>query len=150
LLTAAVQGRARAAGELLRQGVDANATAILPGREASAHGLPMLPITPLCGALARRREAVVQLLVEHGAQYDIFTASFVGDLDAVRQLLDLAPELADTRDPACDVAPVTPLTHAVYAGQLEVARHLLERGATVGANSVRLVRAAANLGHAGL
>ena len=46
------------------------------------------------------------------------------------------------------VAQVTPLMHAVYAGQLEVARLLLQRGATVGRNSVRLVRAAANSGHA--
>jgi truncated hemoglobin YjbI/ankyrin repeat protein len=150
LLIAAVRGKERATGELLRRGVDVNATAILPGDEASAHRLPMLQITPLCGALARRRDPVVKLLAEHGAEYDIFTASFVGDLDAVRELLDVAPLLADARDPACDVAPITPLTHAVYAGQLEVARHLLQRGATVGVNSVRLVRAAANQGNAGL
>jgi ankyrin repeat protein/truncated hemoglobin YjbI len=146
LLIAAVRGKARAAEELLRQGVDVNATAMLPGSEASVHGLPMLRITPLCGALARRRDTVVTLLVEHGAQYDIFTASCVGDLDAVRELLDLAPELADARDPACDVAQVTPLMHAVFAGQLEVAKLLLQRGATVGVNSVRLVWAAANSG----
>jgi truncated hemoglobin YjbI/ankyrin repeat protein len=150
LLIAAVRGKARAAEELLRQGVDVNATAMLSGSEASAHGLPMLPITPLCGALARRRDALVKLLVERGAQYDIFTAAFVGDLDAVRELLEMAPALADARDPACDVAPVTPLTHAVFGGQLEVARHLLQRGATVGVNSVRLVRIAANAGQEAL
>src|SRR5207237_8094668 len=77
---------------------------------------------------------------------DIFTASCVGDLEAVRELLDLAPELADARDPACDVAQVTPLMHAVFAGQLEVANLLLQRGATVGVNSARLVWAAANSG----
>src|SRR5207249_12193583 len=144
LLIAAVCGKARAAEELLRQGVDANAVAMLPGSEANIHGLPMLRITPLCGALARHRDAVVTLLVEHGAQYDIFTAACVGDLDAVRDLLDRAPDLADARDPACDVAQVTPLMHAVFAGQLDVARLLLQRGATVGVNSVRLVWAAAN------
>jgi ankyrin repeat protein/truncated hemoglobin YjbI len=146
LLIAAIRGKAKAVEELLRQGVDANAIAMLPGSEASTHGLPMLLITPLCGALAKRRDTVVKLLIEHGAQYDIFTASCVGDLDAVRELLDLAPELADACDPACDVAQVTPLMHAVFSGQFEVARLLLQRGATVGANSVRLVRAAANRG----
>jgi ankyrin repeat protein len=146
LLIAAVRGKTGAAEALLRQGVDVNATAMLPGREASLFGLPTLPITPLCGALARRRAAVVKLLVEHGAQYDIFTAACVGDLDAVRELLDRAPELADAHDPACDVASITPLLHTVSAGQLEVAQLLLQRGATVGANSVRLVRAAANAG----
>jgi truncated hemoglobin YjbI/ankyrin repeat protein len=150
LLIAAVSGKARAAEELLCQGVNANTPAMLPGSEASAHGLPRLLITPLCGALAKRREAVVKLLVEHGAQYDIFTASCVGDVEAVRELLALAPELADAHDPACDVARITPLLHAVAAGQLDVAWLLLQRGATVGVNSVRLVRAAANSGHEAL
>jgi truncated hemoglobin YjbI/ankyrin repeat protein len=150
LLVAAVRGKRRAAEELLRQGVDVNAPAILPGSEATSHNLPMLPITPLCGALAKRRDEVVKLLVEHGAQYDIFSASCLGDLSAIRELLDIAPELADARDPASDVAQVTVLMHAVCAGQLEVARLLLQRGATVGKNSVRLVRAAANHGHEAL
>ena len=146
LLIAAVRGKTQAAGELLRQGVDVNAPAVLSGSEATAHGLPMLHITPLCGALAKRRAPVVKLLVEHGAQYDIFTAACIGDLDAVRELLDVAPELADAHDPASDVAQITPLMHAVYAGQREVARLLLQRGATVGMNNVRLIRAAANRG----
>ena len=150
LLIAAVRGKVEAAAELLRQGVDVNAPRLLPGSEASAHGLPMLLITPLCGALTRRREAVARLLVRQGAQYDVFTAAYVGDLEAVRELLDLAPALVDVRDPACDVAPITPLMHAVFAGQFEVARLLLRRGATVGANSVRLVRGAANAGQEAL
>jgi ankyrin repeat protein len=150
LLIAAVRGKVRAAQELLRQGVDVNAPAMLPGSEASIHRLPMLLITPLCGALTKGRDALVQLLVDQGAQYDIFTASCLGDLDAVRELLDTAPGLAAACDPACDIASITPLMHAVFAGQLEVARLLLQRGATVGVNSVRLVRAAANSGQEAL
>jgi truncated hemoglobin YjbI/ankyrin repeat protein len=150
LLVAAVRGKVQAAEELLRQGVGVNAPALLPGSEARIQGLPLLPITPLCGALARQRDAVAKLLVAHGAQYDIFTASCVGDLDAVQALLGLAPELAEACDPACDVAKITPLMHAVFAGQLEVARLLLQRGATVGLHSVRLIRAAANSGHEAL
>jgi ankyrin repeat protein/truncated hemoglobin YjbI len=150
LLMAAVRGKPNAAEALLRQGIDVNAPSILPGSEASTQGLAMLLITPLCGALARGRNATVELLARHGAQYDIFSAAFVGDVDAVRKLLDLAPELAQARDPASDVAPITPLTHAVFAGQTDAARLLLQRGATVGANGVRLVRAAANGGNAAL
>jgi len=153
LLVAAVRCKVRVAEEILRQGVDANALAMLPGSDASSYGLyglSMLRITPLCGALATRRESVVRLLVEHGAQYDIFTAACLGDLAAVQQLLDMAPDLADVRDPGCDVAPITPLTHAVFAGQFEVARLLLQRGASVGVNSILLVRAAANNGHEAL
>jgi hemoglobin len=146
LLMAAVRGKAEAVQELLRQQADPNIPALLPGNERTTQGLPMLPITPLCGALARRRTTVAELLVEHGAQYDIFTAAFLGDFNGVQELLDRAPELADASDPACDVARITPLLHAVAAGQLEVARLLLQRGATVGRNSVRLIRAAANRG----
>src|SRR5262245_55036480 len=150
LLVAALRGKARAAEELVRQGVDTNAVAMPPGSDAHTYGLPMLRITPLCGALANRRESIINLLVEHGAQYDIFTAAYVGDLDAVQELLDAAPTLADAHDPGCDVAQVTPLMHAAFAGQFEVARLLLQRGATVGVNSVRLVRATANRGHEAL
>ena len=146
LLVAALRGKVSVAEELLRLGVAVNAVAMPPGSDAKTYDLPMLRITPLCGALANRRSAIVNLLVAQGAQYDIFTAAYVGDLDAVQRLLDLAPALADTPDPGCDVAQVTPLMHATFAGQFEVARLLLQRGATVGANSVRLVRATANRG----
>ncbi len=150
LLVAVVRGKVKAAKELLRQGVNVNSVAIPPGSDGSVYGLVTLPITPLCGALATRRGPIVRLLVEYGALYDIFTAACVGDLDAVGKLLDLAPELAGARDPASDVGQITPLMHAVYANQLEVARLLLLRGAGVGKNSVRLVRAAANRGHKAL
>lgn len=146
LLVAAMRGKAGAAHELLRQGVDVNAVAMPQGSDASAYSLPMLRITPLCGALATRRQTIIKLLVEHGAQYDIFTAAYTGDLDAVEELLDLAPDLANARDPGCDVGQVTPLQHAAFAGHFEVARLLLQRGATVGVNSVRLLRATANRG----
>jgi truncated hemoglobin YjbI/ankyrin repeat protein len=150
LLVAVIRGKVSAAKELLRQRVSANAVAFLPGNDAKTYSLPMLPITPLCGALATRRDPFVKLLVEHGAQYDIFTAAIIGDLEAVEKLLDLAPELADACDPASDVGQITPLMHAVYTEQFEVAQLLLRRGAAVGKNSVRLVRAAANRGHKAL
>jgi ankyrin repeat protein len=150
LLVASIRGKVKAAEEMLRQGVDVNAVAMLPGSDANLYDLPMLPITPLCAALASHREVIVKMLVEHGAQYDIFTAACLGDFDAVRELLDSAPNLANASDPGCDVADVTPLMHAVFAGQVEVAQLLLRRGATVGVNSVRLIRAAANRGHEAL
>lgn len=146
LLTAAMRGKAQAAEALLRYGVEANAVAMLPGDEATAAGLPMLYITPLCAALAKRRDAVATLLVAHGAHYDIFTAAFLGDSGTVQELLDQNPTLTNANDPACDLARITPLTHAVFAGQFETAQLLLTRGATVEPNSVRLIRAAANAG----
>ena len=144
LLIAAIRGKPHAVEALLQQGVDVNTPAMLPGGEAAIQNLPVLHITPLCAALAKNRVDVVNLLVEHGAQYDIFTAAFVGDLAAIRALLDAAPGLTNAHDPASDVASITPLTHAVDAGQFDAAKLLFERGANVGDNGVRLVRAAAN------
>ena len=92
LLIAAVRGKHRAIRELLCQGVNPNVPATLPGSDVSVHGLPRLKITPLCGALLKRRDAVATLLVEHGAEYDIFTASCVGDLGAVARMLESAPD----------------------------------------------------------
>jgi ankyrin repeat protein/truncated hemoglobin YjbI len=150
LFLAAVRGKVRAIEALLSQGTGANVAVIPPGSETSARGLPRLPMTPLCGALALRREAAAMRLIERGAVYDVFTASSLGDLDAVRELLNRAPELADAPDPASDVARITPLHHAVHCGRVDVARLLLEEGARVGTNGVRLIRAAANQGRAGL
>jgi len=146
LLLAATRGKAVATRELLLRGVDPNLPSTLPGSERTSQKLPDLLITPLCAALAKRRHSVSELLVQHGARYDIFSAACLGDIDAVRELLDHAPELANARDPASDVAPYTPLVHAVLAGQRTVAALLLERGAVVGPNSVRLIAAAADNG----
>ena len=150
LLLAAVRGKAEAAEALLRGGVGVNALAILPGAEATARGLPMLPMTALCGALASGRRRLVDLLVAHGAQYDIFSAACLGDLPAVRALLRAAPDLARAHDPGGDVAEVTPLVHAVFAGRRQTAAVLLQSGATVGRYGGRLVRAAANQGEQAL
>lgn len=150
LLIASVRGKGQAVKELLRQGVDVNVVESLPGSEASVHKLPTLQITPLCGALAKRRASVIQELIAQGAQYDIFTAAFLGDLDTLRELLDGTPELANVYDPACDVAQITPLVHAVAMGQVEVTRFLLQHGAEVGGSGLRLLQASANSGQEAL
>ena len=60
---------------------------------------PLIFLTPLCAARARRRKEVEALLVRRGAKEDIFTHAFLGDLgrldgDLVRELSSL------TVDPA--------------------------------------------------
>ncbi len=66
-----------------------------------------------------------------GAYVDICTASFIGDLERVRELLDQDPSLANRPSDyvtyyACSG---TPLRNAAAAGRLEIVRLLLERGA---------------------
>ncbi len=54
----------------------------------------------------------------------MFCYAIDGDLPQLRALLDLNPQLVD-----CNFAYRTPLYFAVRSNQIEVARHLLERGA---------------------
>ena len=78
--------------------------------------------------------------------YDIFSACFLGDLDRISTLLQEVPDLVNAHDPACDLLPVTPIHHAVYAGHEEVVGFLFEMGAEPGINSTPLVRYAAGRG----
>jgi ankyrin repeat protein len=74
---------------------------------------------------------VLEHLRARGAYCDICTASFIGDLDQVRELLDEDPTLADRPSEyvtyyACSG---TPITNAARGGHIEVVKLLLERGA---------------------
>jgi ankyrin repeat protein len=66
-----------------------------------------------------------------GAYVDICTASFDGDLEQVRELLDQDPSLANRPSEYVTyyAASGTPLRNAAGAGHLEIVKLLLERGA---------------------
>src|SRR5262249_1349263 len=66
-----------------------------------------------------------------GAEVDICTASFIGDLERVRELLDQDPSFANRPSDyityyACSG---TPLRNAAAAGHIEIVKLLLENGA---------------------
>jgi ankyrin repeat protein len=82
-----------------------------------------LPATAL-----QRHEVLVGYLLARGAEYDLVTASKLGDLDRVRELLDGHPELVN-RVPACSYYTGVPLRNAAGAGHVAVVKLLLERGA---------------------
>jgi ankyrin repeat protein len=67
----------------------------------------------------------------HGAYVDICTASYPGELDRVKELLDADPALANRVSEYVSyyLGSGAPLKNAAAAGQVEIVRLLLERGA---------------------
>lgn len=53
----------------------------------------------LGGATHMARRDIVEFLLERGARIDIFTATMMGQLEAVRSFLTLQPKLIDARGP---------------------------------------------------
>jgi truncated hemoglobin YjbI/ankyrin repeat protein len=91
---------------------------------------PMIFVTPLCAARAKRRTEIEAVLIRHGAREDIFTHAFMGDLARVRE--DLERESAQVIDPAVDALEVTPVHHAIVGGHLEALRMLLAEEPVLG------------------
>ena len=86
------KGRNAIISELIGRGIDVN-------KPAWSGGVMM---TALCAALARgpRGEATARLLRDAGAVSDVLTAAYLGELEALSEALDAAPELVNELDPA--------------------------------------------------
>ena len=72
---------------------------------------------------------IVRLLLEHGAEVDVFQAAGLGDVERLRARLDEAPEAVNAKDEQGR----TPLYEAAHNLRVEAVELLLERGAEVGA-----------------
>ena len=88
------------------------------------NGLPAV-----LAATYRHRPDIVEALLAAEPELDVFTASAVGDVDRLVDLLDGEPSLAT----AYAADGFFPLGLAAYFGQPDAVRLLLERGADVGA-----------------
>jgi len=135
LYCAAGRGRNEVVRALLVAGADPN--------QASCTAWAGPLHTPLAHALLKGHTETAAMLRKYGARDDIFTFAAIGDLAGLQRELELAPELANASDPAHDIYQLTPLHHAVAAGQCEAARFLFEHGARVNRHSAPLARWAA-------
>lgn len=143
---AAYRGSAEILSMALDAGADPNAPGCDPVKTTMAcddvHLGTGFSVTPL--ALARKRHpALVPRLLDCGALDDVFTAAWLGDPDGLRIHLERSPALVEAFDPAEDYQEVTPLAHAVFGGNTECVRMLLDRGAEVARHSGKLLTLAA-------
>jgi ankyrin repeat protein len=113
LMMAAAGGHVGAVRELLKHDDRLN--------HACKYGL-----TPLVFAASRGQEAVLQLLLERGAEYDIFTAAARGDLARVKELAAKDPTLVEK-----EAGSQTPLAWAATRNRPEVLRFLIDQGSDI-------------------
>ncbi len=98
----------------------------LIGKGADVNAVDNLGYSPLHYAARMGHENIYGLLLSHGAEHDVFTASAMGLLEEVKEIVDRDPELVNAKDPER-----TPLHYAVTAGHLDVCRFLVDHNADV-------------------
>jgi hemoglobin len=143
LQTATLAGRGEVVGWLIDHGVDVNGPAPLNVNLIGGAFELVFYVTPLCAARMTRHSDICTYLLDQGAREDIFTASFLGDLALLRQMLSERPSLAQISDPAADVLIITPIHHAVGGNQLSTLGVLLEHTTEPVRAGARALRAAA-------
>ena len=77
-----------------------------------------------CAVFLRREEAT-RLLLDRGAELDIFTAAGLGQVDYMETLVDASPQCVDARD----ITARTPLHWAAHLNRKNAVEYLLARGA---------------------
>ena len=109
---------------LVERGADVDA----PGRYRNE---TLVLVSPYVLAKTRGHEELAGYLLAQGAEIDIWSSTYLGDLDQVRQLLEERPELLNAEHPADPAWRVTPLHYAIAGGRREVAEFLIAKGADV-------------------
>lgn len=86
----------------------------------------IMDLSPL-GLAARCQHAeLYQLLVDHGAQVDIISASHIGRFDLVKQCVSEGADINSTNTMEC-----SPLVYATDGNHYQIVEYLLEQGADV-------------------
>lgn len=127
---------------VLKAGGDCNTPACDPVHATMACDVVHLgtgvSVTPL--AIAKKwHPALVAPLVAHGAIDDVFTAAWLGDVAGLCEHLERNPALVTAIDPADDFQEASLLCHAVFGGNIEAVKLLIDRGAEVARHSGKLL-----------
>jgi ankyrin repeat protein/truncated hemoglobin YjbI len=133
------RGRLDVVRWLVENGADPN----IPG---SPDHMTTVMVSPLCIALKTRKSEVGAYLRARGAMLDVFSASYLDDVEALAAILNADPALVSAESADEDFFPVTPLHHAVDGGAVAAATLLLRRGATATPFAGRLLTSAAAQG----
>lgn len=88
-------------------------------------------VSPLMLATYYGRNELAEILLQHGAEQDIYVAAARGNAARVRELLDAQPDLLNSFAPDGHI----PLGLAAFFGHGAVVQLLLERGAKVNVSS---------------
>ena len=123
LWEAAYRGRASVVADLADRGADIEAR--------GCHFTPLLvEVSPYCAARVKKHDAVAESLRARGASFDVYTAAYLGDADAVMGYLSADSNLARAELPQHDPnVRATVLHYAVAAAHLDIVRLLLAQGA---------------------
>ena len=117
---------------------DAAKVAALLDADFSLLGAKQNNVSAILFALYHGKRGLARLFVDRGAELSFAEAAAMGDLARVRELLDADPSLLDRRSD--DGFP--PVGLAIFFGQPETARFLIERGADVNAAADNPMRVA--------
>lgn len=117
--------------QAIQSGDAAKLKSVLQGDPKLVNAALANGVSPLMLATYYGRNDLAEILLQHGAEQDIYVASARGNVARVRELLDAHPDLLDSFAPDGHI----PLGLAAFFGQGAVVQLLLERGAKVNVSS---------------
>lgn len=114
------------------------------------HYTPLLvEISPLCAACFKKRASVVSRLEDAGAEHDVLTSTFLGEIEDVKESISRQPSLVNEEfyqhDPHFNA---TLLHYAVSSVNEDIVKMLIDQGANVRPHSDLLLRFALWRGNA--
>ncbi|MBI1926182.1 ankyrin repeat domain-containing protein [Candidatus Poribacteria bacterium] len=124
LWEAAYRGKKHVVQFLVERGADINAC----GCHYSQH---FVEISPYCIAKSMGREDVADYLLENGAQIDIHSAAYLGEVELVLSFLEADVTLVNSQYPQHIDLVMTPLHYAISGGHREIVERLISYGAEI-------------------